>query len=50
MRELYQEVALTISGYVRPRPDPAFEHLLRTAFSEFDRELAAILGDRRQPR
>ena len=38
--------ALTVTGYLRPRPDPAVEHALRTAFADLDRDLAAILGDR----
>jgi len=46
VRELCADAALTISGYVRPRPDPVTERRLRVAFADLDRELAAILGDR----
>ena len=42
--------ALTVTGYLRPRPDPAVEEALRTAFADLDRDLARILGDRiREP-
>ena len=46
LRELIAEGVLTVSGYLRRRPDPAIEHALRTAFSTLDEELAEILGDR----
>ena len=46
VREFFAHAVLTVSGYLRPRPDPAVEHALRTAFAEVDRELAGILGDR----
>lgn len=46
VRELCANAAVTVTGYLRRRPDPAFEHELRTRFAEFDRELAEILGDR----
>ena len=39
--------ALTVSGYLRHRPDPAVERAVRTAFADLDRDLAGILGDRR---
>jgi hypothetical protein len=42
-------VALTVSGHLRRRPDPACESALRAAFAELDAELAAILGDRTAP-
>jgi hypothetical protein len=35
-----------VTGYLRPRPDPAAEQALRAAFAELDRDLAEILGDR----
>jgi hypothetical protein len=38
--------ALTVSGHLRRRPDPACESALRAAFAELDAELAAILGHR----
>lgn len=38
--------ALMVSGYLRPRPDPAVERAVRTAFADLDRDLAGILGDR----
>jgi hypothetical protein len=46
VRELCAHAALTVTGYLRPRPDPAVEHALRTAFADLDRDLAEILGDR----
>jgi hypothetical protein len=46
VRELCAYAALTVSGYLRRRPDPAVEHALRAAFADFDRDLAGILGDR----
>jgi hypothetical protein len=42
-------VALTLSGHLRRRPDPACESALRAAFAELDAELAAILGNRTAP-
>jgi len=41
--------ALTVSGHLRRRPDPACESALRTAFAELDSELALILGNRTTP-
>ena len=46
LRILFLEAALTVTGYLRRRPDPAIEHALRAAFTNLDRELAEILGDR----
>jgi hypothetical protein len=46
VRERCAHAALTVTGYLRPRPDPAVEHALRAAFADLDRDLAAILGDR----
>ena len=46
VRRPLAHAALTITGYLRPRPDPAVERALRTAFAEFDRELSVILADR----
>ena len=46
MRELCAQAALTVTGHLRPRPDPVVESALRTAFAELDRGLAEILGDR----
>jgi hypothetical protein len=46
VRELCAHAALTVTGYLRPRPAPALERALRTAFADLDRDLAAILGDR----
>ena len=40
---------LAITGHLRTRPDPCLEGALRTAFAEFDRELAVILKDRNGP-
>jgi hypothetical protein len=47
VRELCANAALTVTGYLRPRPDPRVENVLRAAFAELDRDLAEILGDRR---
>ena len=41
--------ALTVSGHLRRRPDPASESALRAAFAELDAELAVILGNRAAP-
>jgi hypothetical protein len=46
VRDLGARAALTVTGYLRPRPDPAAEQALRAAFAELDRDLAEILGDR----
>lgn len=46
VRELCANAVLTVTGYLRRRPDPALERRLRAAFAEFDRDLAEILGDR----
>ena len=46
VRALCASAALTVTGYLRPRPDPAVERALRAAFAELDRDLAGILGDR----
>lgn len=46
MRDLGSRAALTVTGYLRPRPDPAAEQALRAAFAELDRDLAEMLGDR----
>ena len=47
VRKLCAQAALTVTGYLRPRPDPAYEDTLRAAFADLDRDLAGILGDRR---
>jgi hypothetical protein len=46
VRTMFANAALTVSGYLRPRPNPAVEDALRTAFADLDRDLARILGDR----
>lgn len=46
VRDLGARAALTVTGYFRPRPDPAAEQTLRAAFAELDRDLAEILGHR----
>lgn len=46
LREQLANAVLTITGYLRRRPDPAIEHALRVAFTNLDKELAAIIGDR----
>ena len=35
-----------VAGHLRPRPDPQLETALRTAFADFDRELAVLLRHR----
>jgi hypothetical protein len=49
LRNLSAKVILTITGYLRTPPDPWLESTLRTAFAEFDQELALILHDRGCP-
>jgi hypothetical protein len=46
VRALIAQAVLTVAGHLRPRPDPSAEQALRSAFADFDRELAEILGDR----
>jgi hypothetical protein len=46
IRELSARTAHGVSGYLRTSPDPWLEGTLRTAFAEFDRELALILKER----
>jgi hypothetical protein len=46
VRKLCAHAALTVTGYLRPRPAPALERALRTAFADLDKDLAAILADR----
>lgn len=48
-RELLGQAALTVSGYLQPRPDPSTEEALRAAFADLDKELAEILSDRTLP-
>jgi hypothetical protein len=45
VQDRWAEAALSATGYVRPRPDPAAEAALRAAFAELDSQLAAVLGD-----
>jgi hypothetical protein len=47
--EFISYVALTVSGHLRRRPDPACESALRAAFAELDAELAVILSNRTAP-
>jgi hypothetical protein len=49
IKALVGHAALTVSGHLRRRPDPACESALRAAFAELDAELAEILGDRSRP-
>jgi hypothetical protein len=46
LRELCDRTVLTLTGYLRRRPDPRTEDALRAAFAELDANLAEILGDR----
>ena len=47
--ELCARSFLAVTGYLRPRPAPALECALRTAFADLDRELAEILDGRYAP-
>ena len=46
IKGLSARTTLGLTGYLRTRPDPWLEGTLRTAFAEFDRELALILQER----
>ena len=46
IKDLSAKATLSLSGYLRARPDPWLEGTLRAAFAEFDRELALVLKDR----
>jgi len=50
VRERCENAVLAVTGYLRPRPDPAVENALRVVFADLDRDLTQILGDRRIPR
>jgi hypothetical protein len=50
LREMLAQAALSLSGHLRPRPDRAMECALRNAFTQLDKELAAVLGDQPIPR
>jgi hypothetical protein len=50
LRELLAQAMFSVSGYLRPGPDPAMECALRSAFAQLDKELAAVLADRPVPR
>lgn len=49
VRNLPARAIFSLAGYLRTRPDPWLEGALRTAFAEFDRELAMIMQDRSGP-
>jgi hypothetical protein len=49
VRHLAARAILSLTGYLRARPDPWLERALRMALAEFDRELAVILRDRGNP-
>jgi hypothetical protein len=49
IRDLSARAIVSLTGHLRARPDPWLETALRRAFTEFDRELAAILHDRANP-
>lgn len=49
IRDLPARAILSLTGHLRARPDPWLEFALRQAFTEFDKELAAILHDRGNP-
>lgn len=46
IKDLSARATLSLSGYLRTRPDPGLEGTVRAAFTEFDRELARILRER----
>jgi hypothetical protein len=46
VRQRCGQAALTITGYLRPRPARSVEDALRAAFAELDRDLVALLRDR----
>ena len=46
IKGLSVRATLSVTGYLRTRPDPWLEGSLRAAFAEFDRELALILKER----
>lgn len=46
IRSLSSRATLSLTGYLRARPDPWLEGTLRAAFADFDRELALILHER----
>jgi hypothetical protein len=46
IKGLSARTTLSLTGYLRTRPDPWLEGTLRAAFAEFDRELALILQER----
>jgi hypothetical protein len=46
VRNLSARAILSLTGHLRPRPDPWLEGALRAAFAEFDCELTLILQDR----
>jgi hypothetical protein len=48
IRNLPARAILSLTGHLRTRPDPLLEDALRSAFAEFDRELAVALHDRSQ--
>jgi len=49
IRNLSARAIFSLTGYLRTRPDPWLESALRTAFAEFDRELAMIMQDQSGP-
>jgi hypothetical protein len=49
IREISSRAIMSLSGYLRARPDPWLECALREAFDKFDRELTTILRARDLP-
>lgn len=49
IQNLPPRAILSLTGHLRARPDPWLEGVLRNAFTEFDRELSAVLHDRSDP-
>jgi hypothetical protein len=50
VRDVLAQAMFSVSGYLRPGPDEAMECALRNAFTQLDKELAAVLADRPVPR
>lgn len=38
----FARIITALTGYLRPRPDPSLEQILRDAFDRFDRDLEII--------
>jgi hypothetical protein len=45
LKDLSARTITCLTGYLRPRPDPSLEALLRDAFDRFDRDLSNAMDD-----